>query len=377
MEAITPRHDFVSLEKTAYLNQAALGLIPAQSLQAMVDHLVQTAQHGNVWLTDEDEMRILDGLRAEGARLLGTSSDAVAVLGGASQGLTAAVAMMPAGDVVLVDTDFPSVTHPWLAGGGSDRTVVWVSDEAGVNLTERLVDAVRPGTAAVCVSAVMYATGTQIDCSAIAQRAHEVGARLIVDATQIAGVGPVDQRAWDADVIVTSGYKWLCAHGGAALLALGDDLLDSVPPQPGWMGTANPFAFDALHRDQAPGARRYEQSTIAYASAIGLTTSINRWNDLGSATIAAHTRALAQELITAAEPLGWRPFRQLDDPCASGQIVALRHQSLDASTTRAALHRDHNIVTSARLGALRVSMHAFNDSADIARLTAALHALDP
>jgi cysteine desulfurase / selenocysteine lyase len=87
------------------------------------------------------------------------------------------------------------------------------------------------------------------------------------------GAGAVAMADWGADFVVTSGYKWLCGHGGVALFAVGDDLLDSIPPHPGWMGTPNPFAFDATRREQAPGARRFEQSTIAYASALGLTES--------------------------------------------------------------------------------------------------------
>ena len=127
----------------------------------------------------------------------------------------------------------------------------------------------------------MYGTGSRVDCAVLADSAHEVGARLIVDATQLAGAGEVAMADWGADFVVTSGYKWLCGHGGVALFAVADDLLDSIPPHPGWMGTPNPFAFDATRREQAPGARRFEQSTIAYASALGLTESVSRLNGIG------------------------------------------------------------------------------------------------
>ena len=103
----------------------------------------------------------------------------------------------------------------------------------------------------------MYGTGSWVDCAVLADSAHEVGARLIVDATQLVNDG-VAMADWGADFVVTSGYKWLCGHGGVALFAVGDDLLDSIPPHPGWMGTPNPFVFDATRREQAPGARRFE-----------------------------------------------------------------------------------------------------------------------
>jgi selenocysteine lyase/cysteine desulfurase len=177
---------------------------------------------------------------------------------------------------------------------------------------------------------------------------------------------------WDADVVVTSGYKWLSSHGGVALLAVADDLLDALPPHPGWMGTERPFAFDALRLFPARGARRFERSTLAYASALGLTRSVTRLNALGYEAIEAHARLLAEELVNAVEPLGWRPFRSLDDPSASAHLVALRHPDLDAATVQRALHDEHRVVTSARLDAIRVSLHVYNDSSDIDTLAGAL-----
>jgi selenocysteine lyase/cysteine desulfurase len=207
--------------------------------------------------------------------------------------------------------------------------VTWVEDTPDRDLTDALVEAIRPGIAAVCVSAVMYATGSQIAAARLARHAHAVGARLIVDATQLAGAGPVDMTGWEADVVVTSGYEWLSGHGGAALLAVAPNLLDVLPPQPGWMGTEGPFSFDAQHLRPARGARRFEQSTIAYASALGLTQSVTRLNALGYNMIKAHARSLADELIDTVEPLGWRPHRPLDPDFA--HRISLRRRYMRAA----------------------------------------------
>jgi cysteine desulfurase / selenocysteine lyase len=369
------RHDYAALAESVYFNQASLGLIPAETIEVMTRHLTETAQHGNLHFTDDQELHILDDLRRVGATLLGAPPECVAVLGGASEGLAIAAGLIHGGDVVLVPSDFPSVTYPWLVAttpGKPDRTVTWVDDRADRDLTDALVEAIRPGVAAVCVSAVMYATGSQIDCVRLASRAHEVGARLIVDATQLAGAGVVDMATWDADVVVASGYKWLSSHGGVALMAVAHDLFEAMPPHPGWMGADQPFAFDALRLRLARGARRFEQSTLAYSSALGLAQSVTRLNAIGYDAIEAHARVLAEELVDAVESLGWRPFRSLGDPSASAHIVALRHPGLDASMVRQVLHHEHRIVTSARLGAIRISLHVYNDSSDIEMLAGAL-----
>lgn len=375
MDPLVPRREYAALANAVYLNQASLGLIPADTVAVMVRHLTETARYGNLYLTDDQEFRILDGLRRAGATLLGAPPDCVAVIGGASAGLAMAASLIPGDGVVLVSTDFPSVTYPWLvpaAPDWPDRTVTWVEDSPDRDLTDALVEAIRPGIAAVCVSAVMYATGSQVDVARLARHAHAVGARVIVDATQLAGAGPVDMARWEADVVVTSGYKWLSGHGGVALLAVAPSLLDGLPPQPGWMGTEEPFSFDAQHLRPARGARRFEQSTIAYASALGLTRSITRFDALGLDVVEAHARNLANELVETVEPLGWRPHRPLDDPSASGHIVALRHPTLDAVTVRRRLQDGHRVVTSARLGAIRISLHVYNDSSDIETLVNAL-----
>jgi hypothetical protein len=41
VDALVPRLDFAALAQSVYLNQAALGLIPAQSLEVMLEHLTQ------------------------------------------------------------------------------------------------------------------------------------------------------------------------------------------------------------------------------------------------------------------------------------------------------------------------------------------------
>ena len=195
--------------------------------------LKETAQFGNLYLSDDQEAAILDGVRSAGAEVLGTSSDAVAVVAGASEGLGQVTSLLEPehGTVLLVGSDFPSVTYPWLAA--AERRGIslrFIDDRAERDLTQDLVEAIDPTTVVVAFSVVQYATGTRVDARRVAERAHEVGARVVVDATQLAGAGVVDTVGWGVDALVTSGYKWLSAHGGVALLALAPDLVHRLPP---------------------------------------------------------------------------------------------------------------------------------------------------
>ena len=180
-DAPLSRDCYAALEECTYLNQASLGLVPRASIDAMTTFLVDVAQHGNVRLSDQAETRVLDGVRAAAAELLDAPVRSIAVLGGASEGLGQIAAALAAGltadapEVLLVSTDFPSVTYPWLAA--SRRTtsaaapvLCWVEDEPSSDLTDQLLGAITERTGVVCVSAVQYSTGTAVDMAAVALR---------------------------------------------------------------------------------------------------------------------------------------------------------------------------------------------------------------
>ena len=78
----------------------------------------------------------------------------------------------------MVPGDFPSVTYPWLAA--RDRLgmrIRWVRDTPDRDLTLALGDAISEQTTVVCVSAVQFATGSQVDAAALVARARDAGAR--------------------------------------------------------------------------------------------------------------------------------------------------------------------------------------------------------
>ena len=245
--SLVPRDRYAALDRCTYFNQASLGLIPVPTIDAMDTFLKETAQFGNLYLSDDQEAAILDGVRSAGAEVLGTSSDAVAVVAGASEGLSQVTSLLEPeqGTVLVVGSDFPSVTYPWLAA--AERRGIsmrFIDDRADRDLTQDLVDAIDTTTVVVAFSVVQYATGTRVDAGRVAERAHEVGARVVVDATQLAGAGVVDTIRWGADALVTSGYKWLSSHGGVALLALAPDLVLAFPPSlAGWGPSARSISI--------------------------------------------------------------------------------------------------------------------------------------
>jgi selenocysteine lyase/cysteine desulfurase len=378
MDSLINRREYAGLADCRYLNQASLGLIPRASVEASTRFLVDIAQHGNLRLTDQAEAEILDALRAAAAKLLGAPVAAIAVVGGASEGLgqIAALLSRPDGEVILVPSDFPSVTYPWLAARErSGMRIRWVPDVVSEDLTQSLIDAISERTTAVCVSAVQFSTGTQVDVKALVARARSVGARVVVDVTQMAGAIPVTMSDWGVDALVCSGYKWLSAPGGVALLAVSEDLAAAIPPLVGWKGSADPFNFKPTELSLAGDARRFELSTMSYSAASGLLASINLLSEIGLSSIQEHANRLAASLAEQTAPLGWTPYRPLTDKSACGHLVSLRHPTAGVDEVQAELVRTHRIITSSRVGGIRVSFHVYNSDDDVRAIADALESI--
>ncbi len=362
------RLDYPTLRKSVYLNQASLGLIGQPAVTAMHTFIDDVARHGNLYMSDSDEVGYFETLRERAARLLHCNSAQVAIVAGASEILGQLPLLLQPrlnSTILAVSSDFPAITRPWLRLAAlTDHRVRFVDDQPTCNLTDTLIEAIDENTAVVAVSSVQYATGTVVDISRLRQSTDRVGARLIVDATQAAGAMRVDAAAWDADAVVTSGYKWLGGHGGVALAIMSPLLLEQIPPLSGWMGASDPFGFDATSVSLANDARRYTQSTMSYASMAGLTVAVEQLLSLGQARIEAHARTLAAMLVSDASKYGWQPFRSLGDPSASPHIISLGHPRESVQAVVESL-RGHNIVCGIRGGRIRISLAPYNDASDV------------
>ena len=362
------RLDYPSLHHCVYLNQASLGLIGQPAVTAMHTFIDNVARHGNLYMSDRDEVAYCETLRERASRLLHCESTQVAIVASASEILGQLPMLLqprPKSTVLVVSSDFPAITRPWLRLAAlKNHTVRFVDDQPTCDLTDTLIEAMDESTSVVAVSSVQYATGTVVDISRLRQSTIQVGARLIVDATQAAGATRVDAAAWDADAVVTSGYKWLGGHGGVALAIMSPLLLEQIPPLPGWMGATEPFGFDATSLSLANDARRYTQSTMSYVCMAGLVAAIEQLLSLDETHIEGHARSLAATLVREVAKYGWQPFRSVGDPAGSPHIISLGRprKSVQAMVERLC---SHNIVCSTRGGRIRISLAPYNDESDV------------
>jgi len=375
ISSLFDRLDYPSLGQSVYLNQASIGLIAKPAVTAMHTFIDNVARHGNLYMSDSDEVAYCETLRERISRLFHCDSTQVAIVASASEILGQLPMLLqprPKSTILAVSSDFPATTRPWLRLAAlTGHTVRFVDDQPTCDLTDTLIAAIDDSTSVVAVSSVQYATGTAVDISRLRRGTRDVGARLVVDATQAAGAARVNAGAWDADAVVTSGYKWLGGHGGVALAIMSPRLLEEIPPLPGWMGAPAPFEFDATSVSLANDARRYTQSTMSYVTMAGLVVAVEQLLSLGEARIEAHARSLAAMLVTDGSKYGWQPFRSAGDRVGAPHIISLGRAGENAQAIVQRLH-SQNIVCSARGGRIRISLAPYNDASDVNSLIEAL-----
>ena len=157
------RLDYPTLRQSVYLNQASLGLIGQPAVTAMHTFIDDVARHGNLYMSDSDEVGYCATLRERTARLLHSDSAQVAIVAGASEILGQLPLLLQPrlnSTILAVSSDFPAITRPWLRLTAlKDHRVRFVSDQPTCNLTDTLIGAIDENTSVVAVSSVQYATG--------------------------------------------------------------------------------------------------------------------------------------------------------------------------------------------------------------------------
>lgn len=213
-----------------------------------------------------------------------------------SQLLAPVAQALPDGARVLVpDVEFTSGIFPFAvhADRGVEVRTAPVSD---------LAEAVTADTDFISVSAAQSSTGEVADLAAITRRAREVGATVVVDATQAAGWLPLD--ASEVDFLVTAAYKWLCAPRGTAFLAIHPELRARheeyaarlKPLAAGWFAGEGDAVYGMPLR-LAEDARAFDISP-AWHSWVGTAPALETLLAVGVETIHDHDVGLANAFRT-------------------------------------------------------------------------------
>lgn len=269
--------------------------------------------------------------------------------------------------VVIESLMFPNVIYVWERFGALGAQLELVPSEDGMTIDlQRMLDAIDEQTAIVSISHAIYVSGALQDITAICTRAHEVGALVMVDVYQTLGTVPIDVNAWDADIIVGGSHKWLCGGPGTAFMWVKPGLEDRLRPRTtGWMGHADPFAFEAAPIRYAQGSHHFLAGTPSVPAYYVAREAYRPLHEIGIHNIRAHNLALCQIIIDRAQAAGLTVHSPLEHEQRTGFVAVEFETSKHASAQLIAEHYKHDW----RPGCgLRLGPHFYNTQAEVERM---------
>ena len=240
------------------------------------------------------------------------------------QALAASLALRPDRRVILTDSgNFPSDLY--MAQGLIEQ--LGRGHELRVVAPEEAEAAIDEDVAVMMITEVDYRTGRRHDMPALIARAHEAGALAIWDLAHSAGAVDVDVAAADTDFAVGCTYKFLNGGPGApAFIHVAPRLIDQVQPAlSGWLGHADPFAFEPGYRPGAAIARMRVGTPPVLAMA-ALEAALDIWDGVEMADLRSASLALSDRFIAGVEAAC--PDLALATPrdhAARGSQVSFRH----------------------------------------------------
>jgi kynureninase len=289
-------------EGVIYLDGNSLGALPIATEDRLRE--VATRQWGDDLITSWNKHGWIDWptrIAAKLAPIVGAKPNELLVADSTSvclfKLLAAAVAARPGRRTILTQQrNFP--TDLYVADG--------LADMLGLKLeavpADEVLGAIDGDTAVVTLTHVDYRSAAFYDMHAINEAAHNAGALTVWDLSHSAGAIELDLDGTGSDLAVGCGYKYLNGGPGApAFVYVADALQDQLhPPLQGWMGHAEPFAFDDDYRP-ASGILRFLTGTPSILSLAALEAGLDTFDGVSMRDVSAKARALTQLFVDEVE----------------------------------------------------------------------------
>jgi kynureninase len=359
------RERFPILQTTTYLINNSLGAMPADVHERMRAYAGIWAQRGvRAWA---EEWWMLPGRVGDlVAPLLGARAGTVSMHTNVTTATAVFLSCLRAGSdpsrgkVVTTELQFPSIQYllqRWCEDRGLRLEIVPSEDGIAID-QQRLLDAIDGSTLAVSISHAVFRSAFLNDAPAVARRCREVGAFLLLDTFQSAGVVPIEAEAWGVDACVGGCLKWLCGGPGNVYLYVDPELAPRLEPAlTGWMAHPAPFAFEPPPMRWRDDAYRFLNGTPQVPCLYAAVPGLELHNEIGVAAIRAKSMRMTAQVFDDARARGWRVHAPADPAVRGGTIaVDVPHGELVAKEL---LERD--VVIDYRPGAgIRIAPHFFN-----------------
>jgi kynureninase len=228
---------------------------------------------------------------------------------------------------------------------------------------QALLAAIDDRTALVPLSYVLFKSASIQDAAAVIEKAHRVGAQVILDVYQAAGTVPLAIAELEADFAVGGSVKWLCGGPGAGYLYVRPDLANTLEPGiVGWAAHAHPFEFEPGAIEYADAPERFQSGTPNVPSLYSARAGYEIVGQIGVTAIREKSLRLTRRLMDHAKASGFRiNTPDADDKRGGAVIIEVANGKAVADEL---IRRE--VIVDYRPGAgIRMAPHFYNTAEEI------------
>ena len=316
-ELLDYRFEFPILEHTTYLASHTLGPMPRKAADRLAEFARMWAERGiRSWAEGwwASPMEVGDQI----GRIVGAPPGSTVMQQNVAIAEAIALSCFRLVDpsrnrVVYERANFPSVRYLYEAQ--PDLEVVVCEND------EEIVERIDERTLLVPISHVLFNESEIQDVEPIVRRAHEVGAHVILDCYQSAGIVPVHVTALGVDFAVGGSVKWLCGGPANGWLYVRPDLAATLEPTyTGWQAHVRPFAFEE-EMEYASGAARFLTGTPNPAAHYAGTAGYDLIEEIGVERIRENSLRQTQLAIDLADAAGFDVYGTRDPARRGGAVI--------------------------------------------------------
>jgi cysteine desulfurase/selenocysteine lyase len=354
-----------TLKDMTYLNNAATGIPPMATIDAMKDYLDNKLRATGSFKQTLDNIK---AIRMNLAKLLGGEYSQYALIPSTSSGINSfahSIDYPEGSNIVLCDLEFPANYVPWQnikKLHGTELRVV-KSENGGVPI-QRFAEAIDENTRVVAVSQIQFGTGFRADLSALEKLAHDNGAYLSVDIIQAAGCFDTDLAKLKIDFATGQAAKWMLGPIGAGYVYVEKSIMTDLRPTfLGWWGVDKLQEFGYFDREPLADARMFQVGSPAMIVYVGFLETLKillqipaKNREKAALATADYLRKRLSEMDIDFYDFG---------PKNNSATVSCKPPDVEKLNEKL---KENNIHCSVRNGRLRVSPHFYNSTEEVDRL---------
>ncbi|MEX0763372.1 MAG: cysteine desulfurase [Dehalococcoidia bacterium] len=336
------RGDFPILERKignrplVYLDNAATSQTPRPVIQSLVDYYERynANVHRGVHTLSIEATDAYEEARAKVQRFINAPAPASVIwTRNTSESLNLVASAwgednIGSGDnIVTTAMEHHSNIVPWqqlAARKGAELRYIQVGEDGQLD-TSSLDRVIDERTKIVTAAHMSNVLGTVIPAKALADRAHSVGALMLLDGAQSVPHMPVDVQALDCDFLAFSAHKMLGPTGIGVLYGR-TDLLEQMSPFMYGGDMILEVTYEGATWNELP--YKFEAGTPNIADAIATGAAVDYLSTLGMENVWAHEQQITAYAMQRFKEIESIRIMGTPDPAKRGGVISFLHDSV-------------------------------------------------